>query len=169
MTDPFAAATANTTTAPAAAGNGPDDPFAAPSSVSTSDYPSFEELFREVLVMQPTSVESVPDQFNQGKMKDRITADVTVINLENPAASKTYADMYISNAIAAKLKPLIPLRKMLVGTLLRGKSKQTPAGIETPEQVEEALKKNPRMSFAWFMQDATPEVMTQVRAWYEQK
>lgn len=177
--DPFAAAqvpnptaaapAASNTPAPAMAGGAPDDPFALPSSVSTSDYPKFEELYGKLLVMQPTKLENVPDINNPGKMKDRMTTDVTVIDPMDPAKSRTYTDMYVSNAIVGKLKLMLPLRKMLVGVLRRGKSQQTPAGINTPEEVDAALAKNPRLSFAWFLEDPSPEQMNLIRAWYASK
>lgn len=171
MTDPFAQASANGASTPAAANGGAvmDDPFAKPSDIKTGDYPKFEELVGKLLAIQPTLSEKVPSMNNDGKMVTRITADVTVIDRSDPASSRTYQDMYISNAIVYKLEPLISTRGLLLGSPYRGKSKLTPAGVETPEQVEAALVKNPRMSFAWLMHDPTPEDHAAAMTWYRSR
>ncbi len=172
MTDPFAAAATSapaSATATAPAGSISDDPFAKPSDIKTNDFPKFEELIGELLVIQPTLSEKVPSMDDKSKMVTRVTADVTIVDLADPAGSRTVKDMYISNAIASKLVPLIETRGLLLGTPVRGKAKLTPAGFDTPEQIEAGLKKNPRMSFAWIMNDPTPEQHAAAMTWYRAK
>lgn len=162
MTDPFASASNS-----AAA-----DPFGQqPSEVKTSDYPGLESLDKHLLVIQPTKLETgLPDQFNPGKTKDRITADVTVIDRANPASSKTYRDMYLSQAaLIGQTKGFIDTRGMLLGVLRRHRSGQTPAGINTPDEVDAMLVKNPRASFAWKLADFTEDDKAKALAWYTSK
>lgn len=169
MTDPFAAAATSAPASTSSAPAGLDDPFAKPSDIKTNDFPKFEDMVGELLVIQPTRTEQVPSMEDKAKMKTRITADVTIVDMANPAGSETVKDLYISNALTGKLGPLIETRGLLLGTPVRGKSKHTPAGYDTPEQIEEGLKKNPRMSFAWIMLDPTPEQHAAAMTWYRAK
>jgi hypothetical protein len=168
MTDPFASASAS------AAGNATaaTDPFGQkPSEVKTSDYPSIEELYGKLIVIQPSKLErGLPNKFDSEKPRDRLTADVTVINVDNPKASETYRDMYFSQgAIIGQTKNLIDTKGMLLGTLRRHRAPQTPDGINTPDEVEAGLAKNPRMSFAWKLSDFTEDEKAKALEWYRSK
>jgi hypothetical protein len=182
MTDPFASASASAAgTATATA-----DPFGQkPSEIKTSSYPSMDDLDRKLLVVQPTKLETgLPDNFNPGKTKDRITADVTVINVDNPRASETYRDMYISQgAFIGQVKSLIDTRGMLLGTLRRHVSKQTPEHTPTsglkvnhPDMVDKMIEewlaagaRGNKPSYAWKLADFTPEEKDKALEWYRSK
>lgn len=173
MTDPFAKASASGATAPAA------DPFGQkPSEVKSSSYPTMDDLDRRLLVVQPTKLETgLPDNFNPGKTKDRITADVTVIDVKNPKASETYRDMYISQgAFIGQLKGLIETRGMLLGVLRRHRSKQTPEGYNTPDEVDKLISdwvaggaRGNKPSYAWKLADYTETEKTTALEWYRSK
>ena len=175
MTDPFASASASAAgTATATA-----DPFGQkPSEIKTSSYPSMDDLDRKLLVVQPTKLETgLPDNFNPGKTKDRITADVTVINVDNPKASETYRDMYISQgAFIGQVKSLIDTRGMLLGTLRRHRSKQTPDGYNTPDEVDKLIAdwlaaggRGNKPSYAWKLADFTETEKAVALEWYRSK
>lgn len=162
--DPFAKASAGNPSA--------SDPFGTkPSEVKTSDYPAMETLDRALLVIQPTKLETgLPNKFDPKKPKDRITADVTVIDRANPAASRTYTDMFISQgALIGQVKGFIPTKGMLLGTLRRHRSNLTPDGINTPDEVDKGVVANPRMSFAWKLADFTEEDKQVALAWFQAK
>lgn len=175
-TDPFAAAqvSGNQGGAPAV-----EDPFGQkPSEIKTSDFPTMDDLDRALLVIQPTKLErDLPDRFNPGKTKDRITADVTVIDRDNPAGSKTYRDMFISQgAMIGQLKGLVETRGMLLGVLRRDRAKNTPEGYNTPDQIDQMIQawiqagaKGNKPSYAWKLQDFTETDKTQALAWYRSK
>lgn len=182
MTDPFASASASAAGTATAA----TDPFGQkPSEIKTSSYPTMDDLDRKLLVIQPSKLETgLPDNFNPGKTKDRITADVTVINVENPKASETYRDMYISQgAFIGQIKGLIATKGMLLGTLRRFPSKQSPEHTPTSGQkvnhpdmvdlmIEEWLAagaKGNKPSYAWKLADFTEAEKNLALEWYRSK
>jgi hypothetical protein len=167
-TDPFASASA---------GPAGTDPFGQkPSEIKTSDYPSLEDLDRALLVIQPTKLETgLPDKFNPGNTKDRVTADVTVIDQANPAGSKTYREMYLSQgALIGQVKSFIPTKGMLLGTLRRHRAKNTPDGYNTPDEVDAMIKqwvangaKGNKPSFAWKLADFTEDEKRAALVWFQ--
>jgi hypothetical protein len=162
-TDPFASATTGTAST---------DPFGQkPSEVKTSSYPSLEELDKAILVIQPTKLETgLPDKFNPGKTKDRITADVTVINEADPKASVTHKDMYLSQgALIGQVKGFIEGRGMLLGRLRRFPSSITPKHVTTPDETDAYLAKDPRGSFAWKLADFTEKEKDAALEWYRSR
>lgn len=163
-TDPFASASDT--------GSASTDPFGTkPSEVKTSEYPRMEELDRALLVIEPTKLETgLPNKFDPAKPKERITANVTVIDIENPKNSKTYTDMYISqNALIGKVKGKITERGMLLGRLRRFPSSLTPKHVTTPDEVDAFLKQDPRGSFAWNLDDFTATEKAVALEWYQSR
>lgn len=161
--DPFASAST---------GSARPDPFGQkPSEVKTSDYPSLESLDQAILVIQPTKIESgLPDKFNPGKTKDRITADVTVIDPAKPKSSVTHKDMYLSQgALIGQVKGLIETRGMLLGRLRRFPSSITPKHVTTPDETDAYLKNDPRGSFAWKLADFTQTEKDAAMEWYQSR
>ena len=181
--DPFAAAAASTTTSAPAPVSPPvggvvDDPFSTKPSEVKSDFPKLDDMDGELLVVQPTSMErGIPDPFNAGKTRDRITADVTVIDQSNPAVSETIKDMYLSQgALIGQLKNLVETRGMLLGVLRKHRSKLTPDGFNTPDEIDKMLRdwvtggaRGNKPSFSWKLQDFTPAQKEQAMAWYRSK
>lgn len=176
MTDPFASASASAAgTATATA-----DPFGQkPSEIKTSSYPGMDDLNGKLLVIQPTKLERVPDTFSKeaGAMKDRISADVTVIDVENPKKSETYTDMYISQgALVGQVKSLIATKGMLLGTLRRHRAKNTPDGYNTPDEVDKMISEwiaagapGAKPQFAWKLADFTETEKSVALEWYRSK
>lgn len=173
MSNPFASATA---------GAGSADPFGTkPSEVKASDYPGMDELDGQLLVIQPTKLEKVakPAQFGgkPGETQDRITADVTVINRANPAASTTHKDMFLSQgALVGQLKGFIETRGLLLGTLRRHRAKGTPEGYNTPDEVDAMIQqwvaagaRGNKPQFAWKLADWTDADKDAAMAWYTSK
>lgn len=183
MTDPFASASASAAgTATATA-----DPFGQkPSEIKTSSYPGMDDLNGKLLVIQPTKLERVPDTFSKeaGAMKDRISADVTVIDVENPKKSETYTDMYISQgALVGQVKSLIATKGMLLGTLRRHRAKNTPdttvttlTPVNDPDSVDKMISEwiaagapGAKPQFAWKLADFTETEKSVALEWYRSK
>jgi hypothetical protein len=176
--DPFASATA---------GAGSNDPFGQkPSEVKTSSFPTMEDLDKHLLVIQPTKLERVPDTFSKepGAMRDRISADVTVINAEKPSESATHRDMYISQgALVGQLKGFIETRGMLLGTLRRFPARNSPdvtpitaRTVNDPDSTDllmqewvQAGAKGNKPSFAWKLADFTNTEKDAALEWYRSK
>lgn len=175
--DPFTSATA---------GAGSADPFGQkPSEVKTSDYPTFDELDGKLVVIQPTKHETgLPNPFDREKTRDRVTADVTVIDVENPRKSVTHKDMFISQgALIGQIKGLVENRGMLLGKVRKFPSKQTPdetpltkTTVLTPDSVDlllaewlQAGAKGQKPSFAWKLQDFTNTEKDVALEWYKSR
>lgn len=174
--DPFASATTGTAAT---------DPFGQkPSEIKTSDFPSMEDLDKKLIVVQPTKLEMVADKFNEGKTKERVSADVTVIDPDNPEASKTLKDMYISQgAMVGQIKGLIETRDMLLGKVRRFPAKNSPdetpiskTPINDPDSTDLLLQewlqagaKGNKPSFAWKLQDFTDQDKDLAMKWYQSK
>ena len=94
--DPFAqAATAEGNGQPA------KDPFGQPAT--GGNFPKMGDLFGCLLLITPITIKEVPDNFNKGKTKPQLTADVAVV-ADNPDAEepnkwlgKTFPNMWINN------------------------------------------------------------------------
>jgi hypothetical protein len=178
MTDPFAKASA---------GAGSNDPFGQkPSEVKTSDFPKMEELNGLLLVIQPTKQETVPNRFSKepGATQDRITADVTVIDIENPKASKTHKDMYLSQqALVGQLKSFIEHRGMLLGRMRRHPAQNTPektlqtgTPVKDPDSVDLMIKEwvaagapGSKPPFSWKLADFTDAEKDFALTWFRSK
>jgi hypothetical protein len=175
--DPFASASAGAQSA---------DPFGQkPSEIKTSDFPKMDELNGKLLVIQPTRLEKVPNRFGkEGDMQDRITADVTVIDLERPAASKTHADMFLSQgALVGQVKGFIPTKGMLLGTLRRHPAKGTPDAtpvtstpITGPDSVDLLISEwlsqgapGTKPQFSWKLADFTNTEKDVALEWFRSK
>jgi hypothetical protein len=175
--DPFASASA---------GPASSDPFGQkPSEVKTSSYPSLEDLDKALMVIQPTKLETgLPDNFNPGKTKDRITADVTIIDRSNPKASVTHKDMYLSQgALIGQVKGFIETKGMLLGTLRRFPAKNSPDRtpvtnvlVNHPDMVDllmqewlQAGGKGNKPSFAWKLADFTSAEKDVALEWFRSK
>jgi hypothetical protein len=175
--DPFASASA---------GAASSDPFGQkPSEIKTSDFPKMDELNGDLLVIQPTKLERVPNRFGkEGDMQDRVTADVTVIDKESPAKSVTHKDMYLSQgALVGQVKGFIETRGMLLGTLRRHMAKGTPdqtpkskTNITGPDTVDLLIKEwleagapGTKPQFAWKLADFTGEEKDQALVWFRSK
>lgn len=177
-TDPFAAA--QVSSSGAATSTAVEDPFGQkPSEIKTSDFPSMEDLDKQILVIQPTKLEKdLPNNLGKaGDTRDRITADVTVIDPQNPAKSVTHRDMYISQgALIGQTKNLIETRGMLLGVLRRHRAKLTPEGFNTPDEVDKMLTdwiaggaRGQKPSFAWKLADFTESDKKAAMEWYRSK
>lgn len=172
MSDPFANASA---------GAGSNDPFSQkPSEIKSSDFPSLDDLDKELLVIQPTKHETgLPDPFNKDKTRDRITADVTVIDHANPAASKTHKDMYLSQgALVGQVKGFVQTRGMLLGRLRRFPAKNTPENYRngTPDDIDGMIRdwvltgaRGNKPSFAWKLADFTEQEKELALQWFRSK
>lgn len=168
--DPFASASTGTASS---------DPFGQkPSEVKTSTYPTMDELDKHLLVVQPTKLETgLPDNFNPGKTKDRITADVTVIDRTDPTKSVTHKDMFISQgAFIGQLKGFIETKGLLLGVLRRHRSKNTPEGYNTPDEVDAMIQdwiakgaRGNKPSYAWKLADFTEADKDQAMVWFRSK
>lgn len=176
MTDPFSNAS----------GASKSDPFGQkPSEVKTSDFPKMDELNHRLLVIQPTKIERVPNRFGkEGDMQDRVTADVTVIDVEAPAKSVTHKDMYLSQgALVGQVKGFIETRGMLLGTLRRHPAKGTPDAtiqtqttINSPDTVDLMIKEwlaagapGSKPQFSWKLADFTETEKAAALEWYRSK
>jgi len=175
--DPFASASA---------GAASSDPFGnKPSEIKTSDFPKMDELSGKLLVIQPTKLERVINRFGkEGDMQDRVTADVTVIDVENPKASKTHVDMYLSQgALVGQVKGFIPTKGMLLGTLRRHPAKGTPDAtpktqtpITGPDSVDLLIQEwlglgapGSKPQFAWKLADFTATEKDVALEWFRAK
>ncbi len=176
--DPFHSATAG----PAA-----QDPFGQkPSEVKTSDFPKMDELDRLLLVIQPKKLERVPNRFSKepGAMQDRITADVTVIDVEKPAKSVTHRDMYLSQgALVGQLKGFIDGAGLLLGRMRKHPAKDTPdvtpvtaTPVTDPDSVDllmaewlQAGAKGNKPPFAWKLADFTETEKGLALEWFRNK
>lgn len=175
-TDPFAAAQVSSTGTATAV----EDPFGQkPSEIKTSDFPGMDDLDKAVLVIQPTKLDKdLPNPLGKaGDTRDRITADVTVIDAQNPAKSVTHRDMYLSQgALIGQLKNLVETRGMLLGVLRRHRAKLTPEGFNTPDEVDKMLTdwiaagaRGQKPSFAWKLADFTEAQKNSAMEWYRSK
>lgn len=172
MSDPFANAAAGTTAA---------DPFGQkPSEIKTSDFPSMDDLDKCLLVVQPTKHETgLPNPFDKDKPRDRITADVTVIDRANPANSVTHKDMFISQgAFVGQLKGAVETRELRLGVLRRFPAKNTPEQFRNadPDGIDKMLSdwvaagaKGSKPSFAWKLADFTEQEKELALQWYRSK
>ena len=175
--DPFASASAGAASA---------DPFGnKPSEIKTSDFPKMEALNGQLLVIQPTKLEKVPNRFGkEGDMQDRVTADVTVIDPENPKASKTYSDMFLSqNALVGQIKGFIPTKGMLLGRLRRHPAKGTPDStpltgktVNDPDSVDLLMAEwlqqgapGTKPQFSWKLADFTNTEKDVALEWFRAK
>lgn len=59
------------------------DPFADP-IIPPSTHPTVGSFRGRLIMITPRKIETVPDNLNQGKMVERITADVTVVDGQGP-------------------------------------------------------------------------------------
>lgn len=176
-TDPFASATAGNTTA---------DPFGQkPSEVKTSSFPTMEDLYGKLVVIQPTKLETgLPDPFNKDKTRDRVTADLTVIDVESPAKSVTHKDMYVSQgSLIGQIKGLIETRGMLLGKVRRFPARNSPdttpltgTTVNDPDSTDllmaewlQAGAKGNKPSFAWKLQDFTETEKSVALEWFRSK
>ena len=176
--DPFASATA---------GAGSADPFGQkPSEIKTSDFPKMDELDHCLLVIQPSKLERVPNRFSRepGAMQDRISADVTIIDVENPKASKTHRDMYLSQgALVGQVKGFIETKGMLLGTLRKHPAKDTPDAtpitgtpVVDPDSVDLLMAewlqggaKGNKPPYAWKLADFTNAEKEVALEWFRSK
>jgi hypothetical protein len=119
-----------------------NDPFTG--SRGGGGFPKVEELQGLLVLIRPTALERVADRFNEGQMKDRITADVVVF--EEDGTQSTYEDMYFSQAgIVPTCKKVLkannPNAPFALGRIGRGPTKDSVAkGIDTPEKLEKAIQ-----------------------------
>jgi hypothetical protein len=103
--DPFAnAANAEGADTTAKTNGSGKDPFGQPAG--GGGFPKVADLFGCLLLIKPIKVESVPDYQDRTKMRDQLTADVTVIDgppepyagtEPNPYVGKTYNNMWLNN------------------------------------------------------------------------
>jgi hypothetical protein len=102
------------------------DPFSAPSGDPFSQpaqgggtFPKVQELISELVMLTPKLIENVPDNFNKGKMVDRLTADLVVLTGER--AGQAYPDMWFQQAPITKAgrKALDDNQRMILGRLRR--------------------------------------------------
>lgn len=184
--DPFAAAQATingNTAAPAVSAGSTtlvDDPFSIkPSEIKTADYPALDDLDGRILVIQPTKLEKdLPNNLGKaGETRDRITADVTVIDPQNPEGSKTYEDMYLSQGwLIGQLKGLVATRGMLLGILRKNRAKTTPEGFNTPDEIDKMISdwvaagaRGNKPMFAWKMMDPSEADRQLALRWYRSR
>ena len=177
-TDPFASATT---------GTGNTDPFGQkPSEVKTSSFPTMDELDGKLLVIQPTKNERVADKFSKepNATRDRVTADVTVIDPASPKASVTHKDMYLSQgALVGQVKGFIENRGMLLGTLRKHPARNSPdvtpitaTPVIDPDSTDKLMAewlqagaKGNKPSFAWKLADFTETEKAAALEWYRSK
>lgn len=171
MSDPFANASAS-------AGAGAPDPFGTKPSEVKSDFPKLEDFEGRLLVIQPTKHETgLPDPFNKDKTRDRITADVTVIDRTEPRNSETIKDMFISQgALVGQIKGFVETRGMLLGVLRKHRAKNTPEGYNTPDEIDKLITdwvaagaRGNKPPFAWKLADFTDADKDAALAWYRSK
>ena len=156
-----------------------EDPFGMKPSDIKSDFPKMEDFDGRLLVIQPTKLErDLPNKLGKpGDTQDRITADVTAIDLDSPTKSATVADMYISQAgMVGQLKGLVQTRGMLLGVLRKHRAKNTPEGYNTPDEIDKMLAdwvaggaRGSKPMFAWKLSDPTPEQHAKALEWYRSK
>lgn len=116
------------------------DPWKKPSEVEGSGT-KFADFVNETLLIRPVKYENgLTGKFTKGdETYDRVTANVTVIDLRNPAKSETHENIYISQGrIIGKTKGEID--GMVLGKLVRPKatsSEPNPAyDLEDPSEAE---------------------------------
>lgn len=116
------------------------DPFKKPSETDSGGV-RFGDFVDETLLIQPTKYEDgLTGKFTKpGETFDRVTADVTVIDLRNPAKSEKHTGMWITQGrIIGKVKGEID--GMVLGKLIRPKatsSEPNPAyDLEDPSEAE---------------------------------
>ena len=179
VNDPFAAAQVASNGGVGATTATVEDPFGVkPSEIKTADYPSLDDLDGRILVIQPTKLEKdLPNMLKPGETRDRITADVTVIDPDNPEKSKTYDDMYLSQGwLLGQLKGLVPVKGLLLGVLRKHRSKLTPEGFNTPDEIDKMITdwvaagaRGNKPSFAWKMADPSAADHALAMRWYRAK
>lgn len=174
-TDPFAAVSAGANGSTATA-----DPFGQkPSEIKTSDFPTMDDLNGRLLVIQPSKLETgLPNPLGKpGDTRDRITADVTVIDTDSPEKSVTHRDMYLSQgSLIGQTKNLIETRGMLLGVLRRHRAKNTPEGFNTPDEVDKMITdwvaggaRGSKPMFAWKLADFSEAEKASALTWYRSK
>ncbi len=149
-----------------------NDTFGAP---SRGAFPKLDELEGRLLLVTPSKVQTVPGYKNVGT-QERITADVAVLDGENP---ETYDDMYLSQ------KGLVP---MLKKCLKPGNKPQVLGRLEmtaTTEWADKAEKaggikalleewarkgaKGEKPQFFWNLVEFTPEDAALARAYLAER
>lgn len=179
--DPFAAAQVSSTGAPGNTGDEVDPFGQKPSEIKLSDFPKMDDLYGKLLVIEATKLEKVAKskEFGgkDGETQDRVTADVTVIDLDNPSESKTYSDMYLSQqALVGQVKGLIAKRLPLLGVLRRTRAKNTPEGYNTPDEVDKCIEnwikdgaRGAKPQFSWKMTDYTDDQKAKALVWFRSR
>lgn len=159
-----------------------NDPFARPRSGS---YPSVEDLEGKLLLIEPETVEVVPNKFAKGpedrQTVKRATANVTVFG-EADDDVEEYTSMYLSqtvliSACEGALKP--GAKPMALGRLVKLATKDTREKLkieDTPEAFAAAREKwlkgggkGPEPKHVWVLQDFTDEDANRVRAYLTSK
>ena len=119
------------------------DPFKKPSEVESTagEFAKFPDFVGETVLIQPTVYEDgLTGKFTKkDETYDRVTADVTVIDLRNPTDSVKHESMWITQGrIIGKTKGEIG--NMVLGKLVRPKptaSEPNPAyDLEDPSEAE---------------------------------
>ncbi len=153
------------------AANPSDDLFGRP---TRGAYPKLEELDGKLVLIQPSKVETVPGYKNVGTT-ERITADVTVIDEDDPASSETISDMYLSQ------RGLVPMLKrclkpgnkpFVLGRVAMSPTKDYKDDAEKAGGMAALLEswakkggKGEKPQFFWDLTDFTDEEANAARAW----
>jgi hypothetical protein len=148
---------------------------------STSAFPKVEELEGKLLLIKPSKIETVRNQFDKDGSKpttERATADVTVF--EDDGTHETHNDMYLSQAVLLKAcqSALRPDRKpMVVGRLVKVATKDSREKLKIGETAEDFatartawLKgggKGPEPKHVWVLQDFTDDDKARIVAFLE--
>jgi hypothetical protein len=144
-------------------------------------FPKVEELEGQLLLIKPSKIETVRNQFDKDGSKptvERATADVTVF--ADDGTHETFTDMYLSQAVLLKAcqGALRPDRKpMVVGRLVKVATKDSREKLKIGESAEEFtaareewLKKGgkgPEPKHVWILQDFTDEDKARIVAFLE--
>lgn len=138
----------------------PQDPFNDPGSAS--GFPSMKQLKGRLCIIQPTRLEkNIPDQFKPGSFRDRITADVHV--LDGDTITVRLDDDDNETPFDEPLVPPFKLSDMFIsGAKLIGELKSSlPRGDEAGGLVIGVMTKLPPQKVgqkgAWSLRVATPE------------
>lgn len=135
-------------------------------------YPKVEELEGKLLLIKPSLVETVRNQFaktpEDKQTVERATADVTVF--EDDGTEQTYSDMFLSqqvllNACKGALKP--GRKPMVVGRLVKVATKESREKLKIGDSAEDFANartawlkgggKGPEPKHVWILQDFTEE------------
>lgn len=140
----------------------PSDPFSQP--VGGGEYPKIVELFGELLMLRPSGIKKVPDNFNKtGPDVDQLVADTIV--LSGQRAGEEYTDMWWNNApiVKAARHAMNNGSPAILGRLYRYPTNDdVKAGkYKTRHDIEVALANwrpgTPNVRFAWVLENFTPE------------